>query len=92
MSMLVIENFGCPLPAKDKLQTGTVELRPKNISGRMSDEEYHNAATVITLFPPIPKEELTIRDMYENAMRSTAFDFLNDPEEDIYTLDDGESI
>ena len=92
MKIDIVNFSGCAVVVEEKPQTGTVELRPQKFSNKMSDEEYHNAATVITLFPAIPQEELSVKEMYDNAIRSTAFDFLNDPEEDIYTLNDGEPI
>ena len=46
---------------------------------------------VIVLFA-VDGEEPTEKDWLRAAATNTAFDFLNDVDEDIYTLDDGEPL
>ena len=70
--------------------TGTIEQ-----SGRITiDETFSvNAPTsvrVIVLFPET--EDLSENEWLQAASKNEAFDFLNDPEEDIYSLTDGKPL
>ena len=40
----------------------------------------------------VPSEEASDEDIIRYAAQSSAFAFLNDPEEDIYTAEDGDEI
>lgn len=69
---------------------GTIE-----VSGRITiDETFSvNAPTsvrVIVLFPET--EELSENEWLQAASKNEAFDFLNEPEEDIYSLADGKPL
>jgi len=70
--------------------TGTIEQ-----SGRIViDETFSvNAPTlvrVIVLFPE--SEDLNEREWLQAAAKNEVFDFLNDPDEDIYSLSDGKPL
>ena len=70
--------------------TGTIEQ-----SGRITiDETFSvNAPTsvrVIVLFPE--SEDLNESEWLQAASTNEAFDFLNDPEEDIYSVADGKPL
>ena len=70
--------------------TGTIEQ-----SGRIVIDETFlvNAPTlvrVIVLFPE--SEDLNESEWLQAASKNEAFDFLNDPDEDIYSLSDGKPL
>ena len=70
--------------------TGTIEQ-----SGRITiDETFSvNAPTsvrVIVLFPE--SEDLNESEWVQAASKNEAFEFLNDPDEDIYSLTDGKPL
>ncbi|MBI1766166.1 MAG: hypothetical protein HYR56_32585 [Acidobacteria bacterium] len=70
--------------------TGTIEQ-----SGRIVIDETFSVNTptlvrVIVLFPE--SEELDEREWLQAASKNEVFDFLNDPDEDIYSLKDGKPL
>ena len=70
--------------------TGTIEQ-----SGRITIDETFSVSAptlvrVIVLFPET--EDLSENEWLQAASRNEAFDFLNDPEEDIYSLADGKPL
>ena len=70
--------------------TGTIEP-----SGRIVIDEIFSVAAptsvrVIVLFPESDDENE--REWLQAASKNEVFDFLNDPEEDIYTLADGKPL
>ena len=70
--------------------TGTIEP-----SGRIVIDETFSVNTptlvrVIVLFPE--SEDLNEREWLQAAAKNEVFDFLNDPDEDIYSLSDGKPL
>lgn len=70
--------------------TGTIEQ-----SGRIVIDETFSVNTptlvrVIVLFPE--SEDLDEREWLQAASKNEVFDFLNDPDEDIYSLKDGKPL
>ena len=72
--------------------TGTIEQ-----SGRIVIDETFSVNTptlvrVIVLFPESEGEDLDEREWLQAASKNEVFDFLNDPDEDIYSLKDGKPL
>ena len=70
--------------------TGTIEQSGKIVIDEIFSVNAPTSVRVIVLFPE--SEDLNEKDWMQAASKNEAFDFLNSPDEDIYTLTDGEPL
>ena len=70
--------------------TGTIEENGKIVIDETFSVDAPTAVRVIVLFPE--SEDLGENEWLRAARQNEAFDFLNDAEEDIYTLADGKPL
>ncbi|MEJ7848931.1 MAG: hypothetical protein WKF92_12680 [Pyrinomonadaceae bacterium] len=70
--------------------TGTIEANGRIIIDETFSVTAPTSVRVIVLFPE--SEDLSETEWMKAASDNQAFDFLNDPEEDIYTSTDGNPI
>lgn len=74
------------IPLKAVELTGTVDERGQLRVNESLETVRPGPVRVLLLFP---EEDLDEREWLQAASRNPAFDFLNDPSEDIYTGADG---
>ena len=70
--------------------TGTIEQSGKIVIDTLFSVSEPTSVRVIVLFPE--SEDLNEQEWMQAASKNEAFDFLNDPDEDIYTLTDGKPL
>lgn len=70
--------------------TGIIEQSGKIVIDETFLVNAPTAVRVIVLFPEA--EDLNEREWLQAASKNEAFDFLNDPDEDIYSLTDGKPL
>ena len=70
--------------------TGTIERDGKIVIDETFSVSAPTSVRVIVLFPE--SEDLNESEWLEAASKNEAFDFLNSPEEDIYSLEDGKPL
>ena len=70
--------------------TGTIEQSGRIVIDETFSVNAPTSVRVIVLFPEA--EDLNESEWLQAASKNKAFDFLNDPDEDIYSLVDGKSL
>lgn len=70
--------------------TGTIEQNGKIVIDETFSVNAPTSVRVIVLFPEA--EDINENDWMQAAAKNEAFDFLNDAEEDIYSLTDGKPL
>jgi len=70
--------------------TGTIERNGKIVVDETFSVSAPTSVRVIVLFPE--SEDLNESEWLQAASKNEAFDFLNSPEEDIYSLEDGKPL
>jgi hypothetical protein len=70
--------------------TGTIERNGKIVIDETFSVDAPTYVRVIVLFPE--DEDVSEKEWMKAASNNEAFDFLNDPEEDIYSLADGKPV
>ena len=70
--------------------TGTIEQNGRIVIDETFSVNAPTSVRVIVLFPE--SEDLNESDWSQAASKNEAFDFLNDPDEDIYSLTDGKPL
>jgi len=70
--------------------TGTIERNGKIVIDETFSVSAPTSVRVIVLFPE--SEDLNESEWLQVASKNEAFDFLNSPEEDIYSLEDGKPL
>lgn len=70
--------------------TGTIEQSGKIVIDEIFTVNAPTSVRVIMLFPE--SEDLNEQELMQAASNNEAFDFLSDPDEDIYTLTDGKPL
>ena len=70
--------------------TGTIEQSGRITIDEMFSVNVPTSVRVIVLFPET--EDLSENEWLQAAAKNQAFDFLNKPDEDIYTLADGKPL
>ena len=70
--------------------TGTIEQSGRIVIDEVFPVNAPTSVRVIVLFPE--DEDLNENEWLRAATRNEAFDFLNDPDEDIYSLADGKPL
>ncbi len=70
--------------------TGTIQQNGRIVIDETFVVDEPTSVRVIVLFPD--SEDLSETDWIQAASKNEAFEFLNDPVEDIYTLEDGKPI
>ncbi len=70
--------------------TGTIEQSGRIVIDEVFPVNAPTSVRVIVLFPE--DEDLNENEWLRGATRNEAFDFLNDPDEDIYSLADGKPL
>ncbi len=70
--------------------TGTIERDGKIVIDETFAVDAPTAVRVIVLFPD--SEDVSENDWLRVASKNEAFDFLNDADEDIYSLTDGKPL
>ena len=70
--------------------TGTIERNGKIVIDETFSVSAPTSVRVIVLFPE--SEDLNESEWLEAASKNEAFDFLNSPEEDVYSLEDGKPL
>ncbi len=70
--------------------TGTIEQSGRIVIDETFSVDAPTSVRVIVLFPEA--EDLSEGEWLQAASKNEAFDFLKDPEEDIYTLTDGKPL
>lgn len=70
--------------------TGTIEKSGRIVIDETFSVSEPTSVRVIVLFPE--SEDLSETEWLQAAAKNDAFDFLNEPDEDIYTLADGKPI
>ena len=70
--------------------TGTIERNGKIVIDETFSVSAPTSVRVIVLFPE--SEDLNESEWLQAASKNEAFDFLNSPEEDIYSLEDGKPL
>jgi hypothetical protein len=69
---------------------GRIEMNGKIVIDETFSVNAPTSVRVIVLFPE--SEDLSESEWLQAASKNEAFDFLNDPEEDIYSLADGKPL
>ncbi len=67
--------------------TGTIEQNGRIVINETFSVSEPTSVRIIVLFPE--SEDFGENEWQQAASKNKAFDFLNDPDEDIYTLADG---
>jgi hypothetical protein len=70
--------------------TGTIEQNGKIVIDETFSVNEPTSVRVIVLFPE--SEDLNENEWLQAASKNKVFDFLNDPDEDIYSLTDGKPL
>ncbi len=70
--------------------TGTIEQNGRSVIDETFSVNAPTSVRVIVLFPE--SEDLNESEWMQSASKNEAFDFLNDPKEDIYSLTDGKPL
>ena len=70
--------------------TGTIEKSGRIVIDETFSVDAPTSVRIIVLFPE--SEDLSESEWLQAAAKNDAFDFLNEPDEDIYTLADGKPI
>lgn len=70
--------------------TGTIEKSGRIVIDETFSVDAPTSVRIIVLFPE--SEDLSETEWLQAAAKNDAFDFLNEPDEDIYTLADGKPI
>ncbi len=70
--------------------TGTIEQSGKIVIDEIFSVNAPTSVRVIVLFPE--SEDFNENEWMREASKNKAFDFLNDPDEDIYSLTDGKPL
>jgi hypothetical protein len=70
--------------------TGRIESNGKIVIDETFSVNVPTSVRVIVLFPE--SEDFNESEWLQAASKNEAFDFLNDPEEDIYSLTDGKPL
>ncbi len=70
--------------------TGTIEQSGRIVIDETFSVDAPTSVRVIVLFPEA--EDLSESEWLQTASRNEAFDFLNDADEDIYSLTDGKPL
>ncbi len=70
--------------------TGTIEPNGRIVIDETFSVNAPTLVRVIVLFPE--SEDLNEREWLQAASKNEVFDFLNDPDEDIYSLSDGKPL
>ncbi len=70
--------------------TGTIEQNGRIVIDETFSVNAPTSVRVIVLFPE--SEDLNESEWMQSASKNEAFDFLNDPKEDIYSLTDGKPL
>lgn len=70
--------------------TGTIEQNGRIVINETFSVNAPTSVRVIVLFPE--SEDLNESKWLRAASKNEAFDFLNDPDEDIYSLRDGKAL
>ena len=70
--------------------TGTIEQSGRIVIDETFSVNAPTSVRVIVLFPET--EDLSENEWLQAASKNEAFDFLNDPEENIYSLTDGKPL
>jgi len=70
--------------------TGTIEQNGRIVIDEIFSVNAPTSVRVIVLFPE--SEDLNESEWLQAASKNEAFNFLNDPDEDIYSLSDGKPL
>ncbi len=70
--------------------TGTIEQSGKIVINETFSVNTPTLVRVIVLFPE--SEDMNENEWLQAASKNEAFDFLRDPDEDIYSLSDGKAL
>ncbi len=70
--------------------TGTIEQNGRIVIDETFSVNAPTSVRIIVLFPE--SEDLNEGEWMQAALKNKAFDFLNDPDEDIYSLTDGKPL
>ena len=70
--------------------TGTIEQDGRIVIDETFSVNAPTPVRVIVLFPET--EDLNENEWLKAASKNEAFDFLNDPDEDVYSLNDGKPL
>jgi hypothetical protein len=70
--------------------TGTIEQNGRIVIDETFSVSEPTSVRIIVLFPE--SEDFSENEWRQAASKNKAFDFLNEPDEDIYTLADGKPI
>ncbi len=70
--------------------TGTIEQSGRIVIDETFSVNAPTSVRVIVLFPE--SEDLDEREWLQAASKNEVFDFLNDPDEDLYSLKDGKPL
>jgi hypothetical protein len=70
--------------------TGTIEQNGRIVIDETFSVSEPTSVRIIVLFPE--NEDFSENEWQQAASKNKAFDFLNEPDEDIYTLADGKPI
>lgn len=70
--------------------TGTIEQNGRIVINETFSVSEPTSVRIVVLFPE--SEDFSENEWQQAAAKTKAFDFLNDPDEDIYILADGKPI
>jgi hypothetical protein len=73
--------------------TGSISARGELLLDELLPQNQPSRVRILVLFPESPESDPLTSEQWSKAVATNpSFAFLNDPEEDIYTLEDGIAV